>query len=580
MAHNKKNENRNPAEASVARSILDDAINKIKKDHNLATGDVPTDKIVDIITFCESPEYLDLPTNNLKLYISQKVVLKCFYMGSRGNEHISLTPEEMKWLADMKQFKVLEKLHKMDQGQKFKFSELTLVLGRRSSKTVLASIIACYEVYKLLMVGDGDPYKYYGLPYDQEIAVVNVATSRKQAGRLFSHIKARVRNSKFFKTRVDKVTSEEVRIFTDTDLKKLKDPSITVPVEGSVVLICGHSNPDSLRGYASICIIFDELAFYDEAEKVSGADFYSALTPSVADFGGDGVVVEISSPGPKTGIFYKLWKQAQDVDNMLPFQVATWLFNPAKYPYDHPELVKYRTLDPGRFEVEYGGQWPEGGAYGLFFPEILVKQSIRLDGPETEPDPGAEYYFHVDPAQKGDRYVLVAVKKEVYRDNYGRLCPRALLSFCKQFDPDPKIGLQYDKIDEEVLGLCQRFRPVMITYDQWNSIPSIQKLTNQGFQVQQTAFNRGYKNRIYMNLREMMLKPEGGVLLYDEAQLIAELLHLKYKPTPRGQSIGADVRGDCPTDDYADCLAGASYQACLVQYHGLPAPVLAYTGMR
>jgi hypothetical protein len=567
-----------PAKSQVA---LDEAIAKLKKEHNLDAKTGPLkDDIVDIMTFCNSPEYLDLPTANLHLFISQKVVLKCFYMGSKGNEAVMLTAEEMKWLSDNKQFKVLEKLNNLNKGQKFLFKELILVLGRRSSKTVLASIIACYEIYKLLKVGGGDPYKYYNIPYDQEIAVVNVATSRKQAGRLFAHIKARLRNSKFFRARIAKPpTAEEIRIFTDTDIKKLSDPNLTIPVEGSVVLVCGHSNPDSIRGYAIICLIFDELAFYDEAEKVSGSEFYTALAPSVADFGDDGRIVEISSPGPKTGIFYKLWDSSHTMENMLAFQVATWLFNPDKYPYDHPELTKFRHLDPGRFEVEYGALWPEGGAYGLFFPEAVVKQCLKLDSKEEEPSQG-EYYFHIDPAKNGNRYVLVAVRKTTFRDLSGQLCPRVFLAFTRQFDPDPKMGVDIEKTDAEVIELCSKYHPVVVTYDQWNSEASIQKLVRSGINVRQIAFNRGFKQSVYTNLRNLMQRPDDSVLLYDEPQLIAELLHLKYKPTPRGQSIGADPRGDCPTDDYADCFAGATFMACRQVYQGLPAPVLAYTGRR
>jgi len=580
MGNSKTKENSIP-KPSKSTATLDDTIAKLRKEHNIAPKEVVKDGIVDIMTFCDSPEFLNLPVNNLHLFISQKIVLKCFYMGSKGNESVCLTPEEIAWLNEMKQFKVLEKLHKLDSGQKTLFSELILVLGRRSSKTVLASIIACYEIYKLLKVGNGDPYKYYDIPYDQEIAVVNVATSRKQAGRLFSHIKARIRNSPFFRKRVAKPpTAEEIRILTDTDIKKLNDPEITIPVEGSLVLICGHSNPDSLRGYASICIIFDELAFYDEAEKVSGSEFYAALTPSVADFGGDGRIVEISSPGPKTGIFYKLWDKSHTVESMISFQVATWLFNPKKYPYDHPELVKFKSLDPGRFEVEYGAEWPEGGAYGLFFPEQVVKQCIKLEGKDESPQREGEYYFHVDPAKNGNRYVLVAVRKTLFRDLAGHLCPRIFLAFCKQFDPDPQIGVDIEKTDAEVLELCYKYHPTVITYDQWNSEASIQKLVRAGFNVRQIAFNRGFKQRVYTNLRTLMQRPDDSVLLYDESQLVAELLHLKYKPTPRGQSIGADLRGDCPTDDYADCFAGASYMACQEVFTGLPAPVLAYTGRR
>jgi hypothetical protein len=54
--------------------------------------------IVDIMKFCEGKEYLNLPDNHLTLWISQRVILKSFYMGSIGNETLTLNQEEWEWL--------------------------------------------------------------------------------------------------------------------------------------------------------------------------------------------------------------------------------------------------------------------------------------------------------------------------------------------------------------------------------------------------------------------------------------------------------------------------------------------------
>jgi len=568
---------------SPPKGTIREAIAELKVSHGLVEQAGTGDDIVDIITFCERPDLLNLPANNLNLFVSQRVVLKCLYIGSRGNEGIRLTDEEIQWLKDKKQDNVLKMLQDRSKGTIRRVSELILVLGRRSSKTVLASIISAYEVYKLLKVGKGNPYDFYNIAYDEEIAVLNVAMSRKQAGRLFAQIKARLRNSPFFHERIAKVTSEEIRIYTDIDMMKMKESEKTVPVEGSIVIVCGHSNPDSLRGYTVICLIFDELAFYDESEKISGTDFYEALAPSVHDFAsrGDGLIVEISTPGPKTGIFFKLWKSSLDVDGMLSFKMATWDFNPNK-PYDDPELTKFRKLDPDGFEVEFGAEWPEGGTYGIYFPEDLVTRALKLDlVPETQAFPGFEYYMHVDPGLSADRYCLAIVRKTIYRDAAGALCPRAILALTKSYEPVAQgVGLDYERIENDILELCHKFRPILITFDQWNSVGSLQMLQRNGFNSRQTAFNRGYKNRIYQNLKDLMAKPEPGLWLYDDPLLLTELKNLKYRPTARGMSIGADKRGDCPTDDMADCLAGAAFMASGHHYARLPAVVTVYTGMR
>ena len=560
-------------------------IDKLKKSHDMI--DKEDLSIIDIMTFCNSPKYLDLPANNFHLWISQRTVLKCLYMGTNGNENVKLDEDEMQWLYDKKQYNVLDWLAKRDAGERCeRLTELILVLGRRASKTMISSVISAYEIYKLLKVGDGDPYKYFGIPYDKEIAVMNVATSRPQAGRLFADIKARIRNAPYFRGRIASTGADAIRIYTDVDLRKKEDPTINVPVEGSVLIVCGHSNPDSLRGYMTICLLFDEIAFYDESDKVSGTYFYTTLKASMGDLTskGAGLSVLISSPGPKTGVFYKLWKDTLDISGKLgslSFKMPTWDFNPTRQLETDPELIAAKQFDQGRFDVEYGAEWPEGGMYGIYFPENLVHDAMRTDiCEEQRADGRSQYFMHVDPALSGARYAIVIVKKQMYRNMLGERCPRVILVFTRYFDPDPKKGLDFSAIDAEVLSICKKFRPSIVTYDQFNSVHSLQMLQRAGYRCLQTSYNRGYKNKIYQNLKDLMVKPEHPLWLYDDALLIMEMINIKFKPTPRGQSIGADKRGECATDDVVDCLAGAAFMACGQHSHQLPESSIVYTGPR
>jgi len=569
-----------------------DEILSSRKDiaNNTKLSIVPESGIVDIITFCESPEMLNLPGNNFVLWLSQRVVLKCFYMGTIGNDNISLTKEEWQWLYDNKQEQVIEKLKKRERGCQFRFSELTLVLGRRSSKTVLSSIIASYEAYKLLVINKGDPYKYFDIPDEHKIAIINVATSREQSKILFAEIESRIRNAPFFSNRIPANNpSTEIRLWTDLDLRKMEEKG--TKINGTISVLCGHSNPKSLRGYAVFCLIFDELAFYDEGGKVSAKDFYNALQPSVMEFAtsaidgrSHGVVVEISSTGPTSGFFYKLWENSLKSDHMLSFKSSTWGFSP-KFPYDHPELKALRERDPETFRIEFGAEWPEGAMFGQYFPKDLVDKCFRIGmennvQPQEMPQPGGDYYFHVDPGLTASRYVCVGIQRRLYRDVRGDLCPRSILAFVKIFTPITASGLEWGKIDDEILRLSRLFCPVRVTYDQWNSASSVSLLKQNGINVEQTSFNRAFKSRIYQNLRELMSKPECGVYLFQHEDLYNELVHLKFKPSPRGISIGADKRGECPTDDIADCLAGATHASCGKYYSRYPSSAVVHTGFR
>jgi len=449
-----------------------------------------------------------------------------------------------------------------------------------SHNTVVASVITAYEVYKLLRVGNGNPHNFYGLPDDDPIAIINVALSQDQAGVLFEQIQNRFRNAPVFKGRIAKGTTQEIRIYTDCDLKKMQDGS-NLDVTGSIVVRCGHSNPDTLRGRSTILILFDELAFYDESGKVTGKHFYDTLKPSLSKFYkyGDGRLVEISSPSAASGIFYDIFERSKKYDSILSFQLPTWCSNP-DITYDDDELKQYRESNPDAFASEYGAQWSKSGTYGQYFPEGLIERCIRTDiEPHMSPKRGFNYYLHVDPALSGDRYVAVLVAKEYYVNNRGKRRVRVHLARTWIWTPQPGVGLLFNEIDKEIINICSRYHPLTVTYDQWNSVASLQLLRSHGINCVSTSFNRSYKNKIYQSLKDMMgYQPEPEIWLYDECHLLSEMKALRFRPTSRGVSLVVDRHGPVKTDDLVDCLAGATASASEAVRMALPLPRVVKTG--
>jgi len=73
-----------------------DLISEIKED--VVSSSNEKTAIPDIISFCEDEEWLGLPfhpTNPLRLFPMQKIILKAFYRGSIGNENVVLTDKEI-----------------------------------------------------------------------------------------------------------------------------------------------------------------------------------------------------------------------------------------------------------------------------------------------------------------------------------------------------------------------------------------------------------------------------------------------------------------------------------------------------
>src|ERR1039457_2482377 len=108
--------------------------------------------IVDIITFCNDPKFLNFLGQDPPVFLwpLQTISLKLLYRGSKGNEKIELTNNEIKILEkiaaeedldyDRTQGGFLQVIDKYKRGALF--DHLLLVMGRRSSKTMMVSIIA------------------------------------------------------------------------------------------------------------------------------------------------------------------------------------------------------------------------------------------------------------------------------------------------------------------------------------------------------------------------------------------------------------------------------------------------------
>ncbi len=458
-----------------------------------------------------------------------------------------------------------------------------------SHNTFMASIITAYEAYKLILINNGDPHRYYNLPNDDEIAIINVALSQKQAGRLFGQVQSRLRNSPFFKGRIAKETSDTIRLYTDRDLQKKSEGAI-LSIQGSILLLCGHSNPDSLAGYSAILLLFDEIAFYDETGKVTGKYFVNRLKPSLSKFYkyNAGKVVMISSPNVKNGAFYDAFNEATDSDknisdSCLSFQLPTWDIN-LDVSYSEPELAKERNANPEMFKIEFGGQWAEGGSYTNYFDAGAVDRCIKYElGPHQRPNPRCNYYIHVDPAKKSNNYAAIMVAKERYTTPLGKKRNKCSLAGIWVWKPTPGLGLLFDEIDNYIIQICSRFHPMSVTYDDYHSVHSVQRLRGHGINCTQISFNDRVKCKVYQNLNNMMLyQPEPEILLYDNCPettlLIAELKELKIKRTKRGYSIMPDKHGDIASDDLSDCLAGACSAANEGLRMALPGPVTVRLG--
>ncbi|MDO8640908.1 MAG: hypothetical protein Q7R33_05140 [Nitrosarchaeum sp.] len=559
-------------QSSTFEDIFNDFINNL----------IEEDKEVDILTFVESPYYLNIKT----LQPPQRFILKAFYGLPFDNTikqiRLRIFPhdEEGKLLTEVEyaQYLINQKRTNLttifdDVGET---SELILACGRRGGKTFIASIISSYEAYKLII--KDNPQAYYHMAEDEKIKIVNVASSGDQALELATQIQNRIFNSEWFLPYISSFNGEEINLKTKHDIKKMKDEEArygkplkqraTIKIES---LLCSARGS---RGGSVIVALFDELAhFVDNEGNRGGKKVYESLTPSGATFGRDSKIICISSPYTKSGIFYELQMASyDDVKSTRMLQMPTWEMNPN---IDFEFLRSRYKKDPESFWTEYGAQFSTTVTGFFKFPERIYECVDVVEYKDTLDENGEvkktpiyrcesqyatgryRYYIAMDPATNNDGYAMAMVHCE--RDATGRLIIY-VDRWRKWSVDDPEFSefdfIDIELIDDYILDLTRKFRVEMIVYDQFESAASIQKFIKSGINAIKTHFSRQYNMKIYKNLRSIIYDKRISILFNETG--LKELVYLQEKKIGKKQFIvEAPKSGDITTDDLADVLANA-----------------------
>ena len=587
-----------------------DLISEIKED--VVSSSNEKTAIPDIISFCEDEEWLGLPfhpTNPLRLFPMQKIILKAFYRGSIGNENVVLTDKEIELcketgLIDDEKGDVVGKYNNEEL-----FRELILVWGRRASKDFIVSIIALYEAMKLLECPGGDPYALYELSSATTINILTVANAKDQARRAFEEIREKLLYSPYFQDKYSKdgISAASIYLLTPQDKKdNINFRAKKLPVKkGSIGIIVGHSNSDSLLGMGCIVLILDEVAsFKSTGGSGSGDRIYTALTPTVSTYcrkiyardedGNyavdendqriikkriyDGKIISISSPRGREGKFYELFSSAGQVPHRLACRLPTWQVN---IYHTRESLRKSQpTMSEAEFNMEFGAEF-SGIGIENFFTEQQVKSCFHGHNREfTEMGkPGAVYFAHLDPATSSHNYALVVVHKEYFLNTETSKSEYVVIvDHIKYWSPGDKGDpINPYEVMDYVVMLKRKFHLGLVTYDQWASTESVMALRKASIPNKETRFNHSYKNIIYRELENLI--NTGRLIIPHHHLLKSEMEELQRKFVPNGFRVSPKKEGDgVKSDDIVDCIAGACYSVIEKSISKLPRSRVVETG--
>lgn len=486
-------------------------------------------KEVDIIEFAEAGWGL-----NQKLYPAQKVLLKAFY-GVPLDDHDkcveisdwrrqnwrSLTEAEfLRYLYDEGRSSIREVTPGRERH------ELVLAIGRRSGKTLLASIIAAYETYKLIL--KECPQAYYGLPRTNDIGIISVATDKGQAGLLYTNVSGYFAECAFFTPYLANSTMSYSRLQTPYDIERYGRFEEEDTARSSLLVSFRACVAKGLRGSGNIVIILDELAHFIDEGQSSAKTVYDAVTPSRSAFSPkdpndftkpigpvEGRIISISSPLGRQGQFYDLYQIAMRgglaSEDMLAIQAPTWEINPT---IPAGELEKHYITDQIVFFTEYGAQFTDRSRGWIERAEDLeacidpkarpvvvaparrahfmgIDVGLSLDG-------SAAAIGHLE--RRGDNLVIVADLIDHIKAGEGAFVD------CDRLD--------FDEVADWILDLSKRFYIAEGIFDQYVGIPFEQALAKRGLgQIVSEKFPRAQTSQMFQNFKDMMF--DKRLVLYD-----------------------------------------------------------------
>lgn len=598
------------------KESISDAIAKMTSElngevqsENTASGYVPS-----IVEFCFDPKYLGFGTsrNPYKPYKMQMAVLKVFYRNSIGNEDIELTDEEIELLKNAGLYDEKEEdseeydgaqrgniLKKYFSKEEF-FNDLVLIWGRRSGKDFVASIIALYEALKLLEVEGGDPHRYYNVAPGEPISILTIANSEGQAGISFNMIKQRLRTCPYFKDKylARGLKNSKLYLLTPKDIEEnkiLKERGEDEDV-GSVVIEVGHSNSDSLLGKGCFVLILDEVASYTHGTGGSGSGerIYTAMTPTINTFKRifpvfdedgnqifntdgtpktrtvyEGKRISISSPRSKEGKLWELYAIDPKSPRQIMCRLPTWEVDPLQ------TRDSLRAANPDmsetQFSMEFGAEFSGTSGETMFDRDSVNAAFIGGMKFRNIGEPGKTYFVHIDPASNSHNYALVVCHKEIVLDQERNRADFAIIvDEIKYWSPSDPGGINVEVIDDYVLSLRRRYHLGLVTYDNWDSTASIQKMRKYGLPAKKTHYNSKYKMMIYTELESLLAS--GKIKIPHHKLLKDEMINLqrKYRQDTGFRVFAKNDPDGCNTDDIVDALAGAVYNCLSASYTKLP----------
>ena len=385
------------------------------------------------------------------------------------------------------------------------FNEVALVFGRRAGKTQLVAYLVAWRIWKLLLLGD--PQAHYAMPASKAIGIhlysVNYDAVRRD---VFADVEALLTDAPCFAPFLGKRTGGRVTILTPAQVAVGKRGPRSV---GLIDVRAAPTTATAGRGAAVAMVVFDEIAHVNgQGSNADSVALSQAVTPGLAQFGADKMIIHSSSPWEQTGALYQAYTRALALDptsirpdeptnaaspTTIAVQLMSWdpyldwekahtidmwdggpkfaKLARAHITADDPLLVEERRFNPERFAVEYEGKF-RTSRFAYMTPETVDSVFAPFNGAKLVMQHRATvgnfvYVGHADPAKTHANFAFAVGHTE--RDARG--LAHVVFDLLHVWRPQDYEGkLYYPMIERAVVGWAKAFKLSTFTMDQYNSI--------------------------------------------------------------------------------------------------------------
>lgn len=479
------------------------------------------------------------------------------------------------------------------------FRETLNVSGRRGSKGHVGGISGAYVLWNYMAWGD--PQGHFGVDRDKKMEALVFAGKKEQArANQWQDLVNIILGGPCFAPYISRALGEIVSVYAPHDFMRMFDRwERGVPIEQDMATFEIKPKEATLmagRGGASFMEFFDEQAHVVATGATRSADeVYEAATPSLDQFGPWAFIYAPSSPWQRMGKFYENYLQAIAKDEetgdparpeMLMLQLTSWdIYNdweianqlmsapdgirliPLQGPiqaYDE-QMKRLERANPEKFRVERRSHFAT--ALNAYLVEAKVKAMWEpYDGQvftqQTEGFLKIKYRAHGDPSKSGAGFGY-AIGHIGWTDERG--LPHVVFDKIHAWNPQDfkNSEIDYGVIGEDIEKDLKAFMPDELTFDQFNSVSTIQTLrkyvNTANLPKRTTIYERTATAPLNWKTYETFKTALNMGLLHGPYFELADL-ELRFLQDLGNNKVDHPTSGPVQTKDVADCIAIVTYE--------------------